>query len=245
MVEAGRNAGQFNRVDFSTTFKDLLCYDERLATAALTIERVLATYRLGHYEREGKYVGPTLAAMVLLLSILCMRWGLAATDDAEVLAQCAGIPNSATPRMSVIYFIMLIVDLISMLVFAYCLYHNKRKLNSGMYSLDLRYEIQGNVKVLRILFPIVISHLFVFGLFIIGNIVIRNFREKLHIVTYAILLIAVYVPPYFFLIVSSWIYMVLKCELRALKDFQDAIEQRPEPKLESDAYFNSLRNQWF
>ncbi|CAJ0607844.1 unnamed protein product [Cylicocyclus nassatus] len=199
MIEAGRNAGRISRVDFSTTLKifhvyhiinenspcSLIFYTTECSwsliplttciigfiwiQAALTIERVIATYRLGHYEREGKYVGPTLAIMVLLLSILCMRWGLAATDDAEVLAQCASIPSSATPRMNVVYFIMLIVDLISMLVFAYCLYHNKRKLNSGKYSLDLRYEIQENVKVLRILFPIVISHLFVFGLFIIGR----------------------------------------------------------------------------
>ncbi|VDM73906.1 unnamed protein product, partial [Strongylus vulgaris] len=35
-----------------------------LIQAAFTIERVIATCRLGHYERKGKFVGPTLAVMV-------------------------------------------------------------------------------------------------------------------------------------------------------------------------------------
>ncbi|CAJ0607835.1 unnamed protein product [Cylicocyclus nassatus] len=188
-----------------------------LIQAAFTIERLIATYRLGNYERRGKYVGPIMAVVVALLSAVCARWGLGSTDPNELQFFCAAIPNSSTSRMSLIYM---------------------------RFRLELRYEIQENLKVLRILFPIAITHFLVFGIFMLGNVVVRSFREKMPLKIFAISMASVHIMPYYFLILSTWIYVVLRRESLKVLEFRQAIA-RPERNKERDVYFDSLQKQCF
>ncbi|CAJ0607846.1 unnamed protein product [Cylicocyclus nassatus] len=129
-----------------------------------------------------------------------------------------------------------------MLTFYCCLTYNKRKANSRIFHLEISYEIQENLKVLRILFPIVTSHFVVSGTFIGGTLLIRSLRGVLPY--RALVLSLAVIMPYYFLMVSIWIYMILLRNERESLLFRKTIAQRPEANKDSDAYFDSLKNQW-
>ncbi|RCN49425.1 hypothetical protein ANCCAN_04510 [Ancylostoma caninum] len=185
-----------------------------------------------------------MAAAVLVLSILCVRWGLSTTNPEELQYQCAGIPLSTKQRMIWIYSVMFIIDLFSMAAFANCFYYNKKKLHSGRFQLDLRYEIQENLKVIRILLPVVIAHFFFFGFFIVGSVFIRRFSDEISKKTYGIAVLGIYIIPYYILVMCALIYGILRQESRAHSKFRKSIAQRPAGKQEGETYFDSLRKQW-
>ncbi|EYC42793.1 hypothetical protein Y032_0518g2823 [Ancylostoma ceylanicum] len=215
-----------------------------LIQAAFAAERITATCRLGRYERRGKYLGPIMAAAVLILSILCVRWGLDTTDPNELQYQCAGIPVSTKERMISIYSVMFVIDVSSVAAFAYCFYYNKKKLHSGRFQLDLRYEIQENLKVIRILLPVVVAHFLFFGFFIAGSIFIRQIRLRMSAKAYGIAVLGIYIIPHYILVMCALIYGILRQESRANSKFRKAIAQRPAAKQEGETYFDSLRKQW-
>ncbi|EPB67768.1 hypothetical protein ANCCEY_13143 [Ancylostoma ceylanicum] len=187
--------------------------------AAFAAERITATCRLGRYERRGKYLGPIMAAAVLILSILCVRWGLDTTDPNELQYQCAGIPVSTKERMISIYSVI-------------------------RFQLDLRYEIQENLKVIRILLPVVVAHFLFFGFFIAGSIFIRQIRLRMSAKAYGIAVLGIYIIPHYILVMCALIYGILRQESRANSKFRKAIAQRPAAKQEGETYFDSLRKQW-
>ncbi|KAK5968128.1 hypothetical protein GCK32_001492, partial [Trichostrongylus colubriformis] len=178
-------------------------------------------------------------------SISCVVWGLAEMDPQELQYQCGGIPVSTKPRMVLMYKIMLLVDAFAMATFAFCYYYNKRTLKTGRYELSVRYQAYENLRAIRIFFPIVSTHFITFCLFFLGSIIIRELHAMLTPKTYGLTLLAIYVTPYYVLLMCTLIFVILRKESARVTTFHSAIiESQNERKQQSDTYFRSLLQQW-
>ncbi|VDO08006.1 unnamed protein product [Haemonchus placei] len=166
-------------------------------------------------------------------------------DPKELQYQCGGIPVSTKSRMVSMYKVMLLVDALDIIAFALCYYYNRRTLKSGRYELSVRYQVYENLRAIRIFVPVVTIHFIIFGLFLMGSIIIREFRGSLTPKAYGISLLALYIIPYYILTMCSLLFVILRKESNRVSTFQAAIaEGQNEKEQQAETYFRSLRHQW-
>ncbi|KAK6059457.1 integral membrane protein, partial [Cooperia oncophora] len=216
----------------------------RQKKASLTVERLIATYRLRNYEKGGRHLGPIMAIIVVIGSISSVAWGLAEVDPGELQYQCGGIPLSTRWRMILIYKTLFFVDALAMITFAFCYYHNAKTLRNGRYELSLRYQIYENLRAIRIFFPLAILHFIIFCLFFLGSITIRELRASLTPKEYGIGVLSLYIFPYYILAMCALLFVVLRKESARLTTLQAAISEGQSEKEQSERHFRTLQDQW-
>ncbi|XGW15525.1 hypothetical protein V3C99_001192 [Haemonchus contortus] len=229
------------------SFYSLTCciFGFMLAQASLTIERLIATYRLRTYEKGHQYLGPIMATIVVVSAICCVVWGLAEMDPKELQYQCGGVPVSTKSRVVSMYKIMLLVDVLAIMAFGLCYYYNRRTLKCGRYELSVRYQVYENLRAIRIFVPVVTAHFIIFGFFLMGSIIIREFRASLTPKAYGIGLLALYIIPFYILTMCTLLFVILRKESNRVTSFQAAIaEKQNEKEQQAETYFRSLRHQW-
>ncbi|CAD6200217.1 unnamed protein product [Caenorhabditis auriculariae] len=242
----------------------------------LAIERTIATLKYRTYEAKGSRVvaASLVVAQWSICTVLAVVSVLLRSDPGYVHYCTAYVSHPRTAVFSLCF--MSLLEIFTLIYFVLLLHSNQRRqvnefVNKAMHTLTERYQLQENVKIMRILIPSITVHA-VLGVFGLGSMLVfavahRSVEERL-IVRFApfsevvLLVIPVYavVFPFVAVVRNKQLRQATRKALPFLFNPQNDAQQpmiirppdhsvivsRPSKQMErdSDTHFDLLNEMW-
>ncbi|KAF1766569.1 hypothetical protein GCK72_006526 [Caenorhabditis remanei] len=255
----------------------LSIYSTLCGIIVLAIERTIATLKYRTYEANGsRAVGLALIAGQWLVCIVVAIFSVLLRSDPGYVHYCTAYISH--PRTSVFSLcFMSALEVITLVYFVLLLQSNQRRqvnefVNKAMHSLSERYQLQENVRIMKILIPSITVHAILgfvgLGSMLVFAIMYRTADERL-IVGFApfseVVLLVIPVYAVVFPIVAVFQNKQLRLASRRALPFlfnpesQESSEMLPDPppshtmitsrpsrqlEKESDTHFDLLNEMW-
>ncbi|GMT26547.1 hypothetical protein PFISCL1PPCAC_17844 [Pristionchus fissidentatus] len=127
---------------------------------AITIERIFASKNYKNYEKTSRRLGCALSFGQFLLASLFEFGAIVTFDFTETRAHCFVVTRRGEKYHRPLAVSLLILEIVSLVIFHRLLRLNQRRLQADThYGLSERYQITENVRALKLLVPVVISHI--------------------------------------------------------------------------------------
>ncbi|GMR52671.1 hypothetical protein PMAYCL1PPCAC_22866 [Pristionchus mayeri] len=135
-------------------------YGSMTSMFAITIERTFASIFYKTYERSSKRLGYILSVGQFLLATSITLGAIAMYDFSETRAHCFIVTRGAEKYHRPLAATSFILEMLCLIIFCCMLHINKRRLKRNYFGgLSEKYQITENVRALKLLVPVVISHI--------------------------------------------------------------------------------------
>ncbi|KAK0421399.1 hypothetical protein QR680_015214 [Steinernema hermaphroditum] len=213
------------------------------ASAAVLVERLVATKRSKVYERYGTALGNSLGVAALILSILMM---VIMSYDEDFKSNyrrpyCTTSDDNNKCRVIGVLSVNLGVELMNVLIFPilFCINKNLRK--SGVQkSLSTNYQLSENIRSMTVLTPFAITQMIFVSFYIIAVFFYTTLTSSLSPEFYPAYLESVSLIPVYAVIlpVVVW-FMNRRFKEKTMNRLNEGMK-----KQDMDDYFKALQSNW-
>ncbi|CAJ0945055.1 unnamed protein product, partial [Mesorhabditis belari] len=212
-----------------------------LAQTAIAIERTVASISLHEYEHQGKHLGILLTLAVLFTTITACLWLFSTDNPAELQIACGSFSDATFAKANFLYTSLLFIDTFNLTAYIMIWSRNKQLCKKSAYVTRVKYQIQENLYVLGMVFPIALSHFIVFGFDMGFLLLLRSQKENLSLKLYRTLSMLGYVIPFFTIILPITIITI---EYRTQAKRRRILASTVNVDSTGEVYFRSLQLQW-
>ncbi|KAF8368140.1 hypothetical protein PRIPAC_85969 [Pristionchus pacificus] len=135
-------------------------YGSMTSMFAITIERTFASKCYKNYERSSKRLGYVLSIGQFVLASLFTLGAALTYDFTQTRAHCFVVTRGGEMYHRPLAATSFVLEMMCLIIFCCLLKINQRRLSSNYFGgLSVKYQITENVRALKLLVPVVISHI--------------------------------------------------------------------------------------
>ncbi|TKR67507.1 hypothetical protein L596_023654 [Steinernema carpocapsae] len=213
------------------------------ASAAVMVERFVATKQLKVYERYGSTLGNWLGVTQLICCVLAMV--LMSYDEDfsanNLRSYCTTSDNNNKQRVLVVLIFDVIVELVNVVIFPILFFVNKNLRKAGnQQSLSANYQLTENIRSITVLTPFAVTQLIFVTFYVVAVFFYTTISARLSPEFYPAYLESVSLIPIYAVILPAitW-FSHRKYRLQSLNRLNKGMQSQ-----DINDYFKTLQNKW-